>query len=50
MDLNEENDGSPRNLEDVKFPLLEFEKQIFIDVFEKDSLLIMAKYVLSKVS
>ncbi|KAG7306142.1 hypothetical protein JYU34_008734 [Plutella xylostella] len=26
-----------------KFPMLEYEKQIFIDVFEKDALLIMAK-------
>lgn len=28
---------------DVKYPLLSFEKQIFIDVFEKDALVIMAK-------
>lgn len=27
-----------------KFSMLEYEKQIFIDVFEKDALLIMAKY------
>lgn len=26
-----------------KFPLLSFEKQIFIDLFEKDALVIMAK-------
>ncbi|KAI8422398.1 hypothetical protein MSG28_006247 [Choristoneura fumiferana] len=28
---------------DIKFKLLEFEKQIFIDAFEKDALLILAK-------
>ncbi|XP_050673824.1 DNA repair endonuclease XPF isoform X1 [Leptidea sinapis] len=28
---------------ETKYPLLSFEKQIFIDVFEKDSLLILAK-------
>lgn len=28
---------------ETKYPLLPFEKQIFIDIFEKDALLIMAK-------
>lgn len=31
---------------DIKFKLLEFEKQIFIDAFEKDALLILAKSVI----
>lgn len=30
---------------DMKYPLLSFEKQIFIDAFENDALVIMAKYV-----
>lgn len=39
-DENVENTVS--NLKN-KFPMLSFEKQIFIDVFEKDALVIMAK-------
>ncbi|XP_013183116.1 DNA repair endonuclease XPF [Amyelois transitella] len=39
---NNETATLPVN-KDYKYPLLTFEKQIFIDVFEKDSLLIMAK-------
>lgn len=30
---------------ETKYPLLSFEKQIFVDSFEKDALVIMAKYV-----
>ncbi|XP_075974151.1 DNA repair endonuclease XPF mei-9 isoform X2 [Anticarsia gemmatalis] len=32
-----------QTLSDIKYPLLSFEKQIFIDAFEKDALVIMAK-------
>ncbi|XP_063621572.1 DNA repair endonuclease XPF isoform X1 [Cydia splendana] len=39
---NEEDDSTLPQIE-TKFKLLEFEKQIFIDVFEKDALLILAK-------
>ena len=28
---------------DTKFPMLPYEKQIFIDIFESDALLIIAK-------
>lgn len=35
---------------EMKFPLLSFEKQIFIDAFEKDALVIMAKYVLQQLA
>lgn len=28
---------------DIKYPMLPFEKQIFVDVFDKDALVIMAK-------
>ncbi|XP_049868551.1 DNA repair endonuclease XPF [Pectinophora gossypiella] len=44
MEVNEEEEieHETQNIE-TKYPLLPFEKQIFIDMFEKDALLIMAK-------
>ncbi|XP_039751108.1 DNA repair endonuclease XPF [Pararge aegeria] len=42
MELNSENEDLPQNIE-TKYPLLQFEKQIFIDIFEKDALVIIAK-------
>lgn len=41
---NCENDDEnlPHNM-DIKYPMLAFEKQIFMDVFEKDALVVMAK-------
>lgn len=39
---NDEDQALDINIE-TKYPLLPFEKQIFIDIQEKDALLIMAK-------
>ena len=48
MESNKDVINAEEGEEDIemKFPLLSFEKQIFIDAFEKDALVIMAKYVL----
>lgn len=35
-------------IHEIKYPILTFEKQIFIDAFEKDALVILAKYDLNK--
>ncbi|XP_072938582.1 DNA repair endonuclease XPF [Epargyreus clarus] len=40
--INEDSEDTPQEIE-TKYPLLSFEKQIFMDIFEKDALLIMAK-------
>lgn len=41
-DCNVEGDEE-QALTEMKYPLLSFEKQIFIDAFEKDALVILAK-------
>lgn len=45
--INDDHDSNERLTEiEYKYPMLSFEKQIFMDAFEKDALIIMAKYVL----
>lgn len=49
MEKSENNIGDVDNDDelpismDVKYPMLAFEKQIFMDIFEKDALVVMAK-------
>lgn len=49
MEANkDDNDWNEQQMESAyKYPMLSFEKQIFMDAFEKDALIITAKYVLS---
>lgn len=45
---NDDHDSNEQQAEiEYKYPMLSFEKQIFMDAFEKDALIIMAKYVLN---
>lgn len=46
METNDEMDGEAERVSDntdIKYSMLSFEKQIFVDVFDKDSLTVIAK-------
>lgn len=45
-----DNEIDIQQIPDITFPMLDYEKQIFVDIFEKDGLVIMAKYVILNVS
>lgn len=41
--MEDNNIADEKQFSKTKYPMLAFEKQIFIDMFEKDALLILAK-------
>lgn len=43
MELPAEDDEELPTTMDIKYPMVAFERQIFMDIFEKDALVIMAK-------
>lgn len=47
MEPNKEdgNSNEPQMEMEYKHPMLSFEKKVFMDAFEKDALIVMAKYV-----